>query len=609
MGLTNYVLRIDSNLPAPADFFVKTAANGGSDSNNGLTAETPKETITAGMALFTDNQGDQVLEIGDGAYDATGDIITVADINAMKGVSGHPNIIRSETPGGAIIGAELGEVDNTNTTVVYIEWWDFKWRGDVRHGLPGYRQRFVNCCWEGGPRNGNTVVFAGSQWQLYENCWWYGPGGRKSFVLFNAKNTIVRNGLARWDGGWGLSSTQKTDPTACFNLYENDGTVNYNLGMFNLIILDSIDTDSPENGEYSGAFVIGGHADPADVTNVWMEGIMVFDNEKVGIRINSDRDMGLHNFDNSFMVNNGAGYVEQMQTPGSMEVATEFNQCLIYGSNGVVDNGATHFSYAGSLVPTNFTNTIIAQNGGDAFNNGSDNFTGNYNNAFGNGGANLAGTNLRTYDPEHVDNGLLYPCRIESGKTLETDGDGNVRIGPEILYQIGRDGAFYGDPGWNTLQDGTGGEAEIRLWDYKGTGDWPNGARLKADLESVLPEVYVALDSETETYAAFITSDIGKQLKIVGGADIGEIVDYDNDGGAQTVAIKAPHGSATTYIADGTSVETNGGTGKGTANGVSLIHTPDGERGFTGTALVGGPKTVKTRVWELLANATPSDIY
>jgi hypothetical protein len=53
--------------PAAYDAYVATAANGGSDSNDGLTPETPKETIPAGIAVV-EGLGGGTLKIGTGTF-------------------------------------------------------------------------------------------------------------------------------------------------------------------------------------------------------------------------------------------------------------------------------------------------------------------------------------------------------------------------------------------------------------------------------------------------------------------------------------------------------------------------------------------------------------
>ena len=55
------------------------------------------------------------------------------------------------------------------------------------------------------------------------------------------------------------------------------------------------------------------------------------------------------------------------------------------------------------------------------------------------------------YDP--MQNGLLYPVRIEPNSPLASAGQNGTRCGPEILKKIGVSGTLYGEPGWNKLTD------------------------------------------------------------------------------------------------------------------------------------------------------------
>jgi len=95
-----------------------------------------------------------------------------------------------------------------------------------------------------------------------------------------------------------------------------------------------------------------------------------------------------------------------------------------------------------------------------------------------NAGSGAFGEGSTTYDSEQ--NGLLYPVRIEAGSPLATAGSDGGRVGPEILYQIGRDedgdgisGLLYGEDGWNEVQDGKEGRALRKLW------PWPNEDKIK----------------------------------------------------------------------------------------------------------------------------------
>lgn len=65
--------------------------------------------------------------------------------------------------------------------------------------------------------------------------------------------------------------------------------------------------------------------------------------------------------------------------------------------------------------------------------------------------------------------GLLYPLRVESDSDLDITVNPEHRVGAEIIYRMGAEGSFYGDPGFNTL-------TTIPLW------PWPNESVIRDEL-------------------------------------------------------------------------------------------------------------------------------
>ena len=70
-------------------------------------------------------------------------------------------------------------------------------------------------------------------------------------------------------------------------------------------------------------------------------------------------------------------------------------------------------------------------------------------------------------------NGLLHLPVIDPGSQLKTDG-----IGANIIYQYGKDETLWGEAGYNLLQDGTNGQATVKLWPF------PNEAIIKTKMQT-----------------------------------------------------------------------------------------------------------------------------
>jgi formylglycine-generating enzyme len=109
------------------------------------------------------------------------------------------------------------------------------------------------------------------------------------------------------------------------------------------------------------------------------------------------------------------------------------------------------------------------------------------------------GANSTDYDP--MQNGLMYPVRIESGSPLASAGTNGSRCGPEILKKIGVSGTLYGEPGWNEITD-------ENLWPY------PNEEKIRELMRETVAGVsgIYGFCSDGQTLSHYIWGYLGKTV-------------------------------------------------------------------------------------------------
>jgi len=555
---------------ATPDFFVDPAA--ANDSGDGLTAGTAKKYINSALALTS---AGSLVQLQDGTYpDHTDNTIDDDIVVANPGTSGSYVKVQAQTDGGVIIQADLGIAFQTPGNV-YYEFHGLKWKSKYDTGLASAYIKFLRCAFDGGPTNGNVDNSTASSYQLFEDCWFYGTGGRINFLMYNVSNVIARRCVMRHDGGWGWGINAKTEPELTCTIYPNDGNPNANAMMQNCIIVDSSTYSPTSMNEWAPNFTNNTHG--AGASNSFTKGCICFNSKGTAFGIEGSGSFALINYSDNAAIGGSNGYWGGFIANIPLTVDAQLDNCLAYG----IDSGGRQYNATGDLA---FKNSIITDNATQGL---GGNTTGDYNSCWNNGGGSC-GTNAQTYDPEL--NGLKYPTRIEAAGSLLTDGEGGGQIGPTIIKRRGVSGTLYGDAGYDTLTDDD-------LWPF------PNEARIKADFGSVLPWLVIFLDG---TYVNFVSGDMGKQLTD-DGADVGEIVDYDNT--QKVVVIEVAQDTAVTAIADNSVIAVNGGTGSATAFGASAGAAYGGNRGFcaSGNDAYGRVNTLSRYIWQSLGYEVPDE--
>lgn len=414
-----------------ATWYVDGAAP--NDSGAGDAAH-PKKYIPSGIALMSSAGGDTLI-VRAGTYSGSANAIT-----ALKsGRASAFNVIKAEFDGAVAITASLAARAGS-----YVQLEGLKLAAPETKYAAGDHVRFLRCAFEGGSIcsqscDGEVVVAAGS-YQLFEDCWFFGVGGRYTVLVYEVHDTVFRRCVARRDGGYTFDGS---NPEAVWSNYGS-----YNISYQNCL---SIDNTLAYSSGYSGSFYCTGHGSNPASNNVSFLGCMDLNGQSGSYYTDTDdgsTGMTLRDFvayDNESGINDGntgTALTLERVTLGKMS-GSAIN--VWSGSVNLTDGLVFDHTEAGAGVPT-------AQHT-DAFHPDS-----------------YSGTGVIHVDPRT--NGLRHLPRIESGTTLAVAGKGGGQVGASLLERVGADGTFFGEPGFDA-------PTSKALW------PWPNEGRIKADFAAV----------------------------------------------------------------------------------------------------------------------------
>lgn len=436
-------------MPVGSEAYAATyyIAPSGSDSSGNGTSGNPWKTLDK---AFSSGSGGDTYVLKNGTYNYSG---AEFDGSIDSGSSGAYTIIRAENDGGAVITQSGGLYLPASVSYVQIE--GIKWNSSGQKYIGGHHIKFFRCAFQGGPSSGNVVnTGVGSnsdnaRYILFEDCWWFGLGGRYNLLIYNSDYVVIRRAIIRHDGGWGPASG---NPESGITFYESS-----NIHAQNVIVIDS-----NEAYEYwSGSFyaVQNGVTGHPTSNNSWT-GCIALVGGHVGFSVEDDTSNSTFTDVVAVDTINGAmAFGGPNSCTVTLNRATLLRKKLAYSGDWKGGIGTW-----GSGTKT-ITNVIAANFPAADFVGVSPTYFDTYNNS-----TSTNGTGRQTYNPET--NGLLHLTRIEDGSNLKANGSGGGQIGAQIVNRIGTGGTLYGDSGWNS-------DTGQPLW------PWPNEDRIKTDMASV----------------------------------------------------------------------------------------------------------------------------
>ena len=453
--------------PSGQSYYVDGSA--ADDLGDGSEAQ-PKKFIQSAVNLMSTAGGD-VVTILPGLYDNELDAI----IDPPAGTPTHYNIIRAQIPGSVVIAGvrdheELSFHTNNNLYIdnypnagadpayLQFEGLRFQSREGVK-AVGGHHIKFLQTSFEQGPDGNEYVVSVGGSYLLFEDCFFFGAGGRQAFGLYEGDHIVVRRAVIRHDLGW--RPDPDLEPQGVATIY-NSNFVEFQ----DVLLLDS--QSDPESG--------GGD---------WWYGGLTFATNGPSNTNNNVRGLIQLNVEGTFSIAGGGGDVNNLQIDDVVAAWTD--PSVTAGTFIVVDDGSTKslavnratVHGASSSVQLNFggtysldlRNSIHHEIEGGVFFSADQTFTESHNNCYQpplvEGYGSCEGTGSSAYDPRA--NGLVYLPRIEAGSMLQTAGENGGQVGAQVTHRIGLPGTLYGDPGFDE-------QTTTSLW------PWPFEERIKQEM-------------------------------------------------------------------------------------------------------------------------------
>lgn len=427
----------------------------------------PNETYKTIQAGFAAMSGGDTLIIRNGVYTGTSNSFSSG---IKSGTASAYTVIKAENDGGVEVNAPF-YYDSASTSYVQIEGLKFTYTSSIK-GMSGNHIKYLRCAFVGGPSSGNVITFAfGGSYNLMEDCWVYGAGGRYKVLLYRANHNIMRRCVVRQDAGWTYDGS---NPEAGICVYESS-----NISLQNCIVIDSTLTYS---GGYVGAYYLTGHAGNPASNNVEYLGCMSINNTK-GCAWHVDTDDG------------GVGLVfRDLVAYNNMASMVTSNTSMDMTIQRATIGNSTMYSFA------NWGSKTMTVVDSDVWNTGQykgtigSTYTNTYNPAI------LSGTGVTHINP--LTNGQKYLTRIEDATTLKTGGQSDGQRGANVMYRVGQDGKLWGEAGYNTV-------TATALW------PWPNEARIKSEMASFSARGFctgTSRDGSAQTLTKYIWEQLGNTI-------------------------------------------------------------------------------------------------
>jgi hypothetical protein len=422
------LLGASSVADAQSTYYLSTS---GSDSNSCAASKgssAPKKTISSAAGCLA--AGD-TLVLGPGTYAGSSNAIGLLP----SGSAGKYVTIQAETDGTVILTATVS-VSGAYQTFAGLRFVNT----DGEKAIDGNHLRFLRCAFVGGAASGNVInLGVGGSYNLLEDCWVYGSGGRYKVLVYRANHIVLRRVVVRDDAGWTVNAS---DPEAGIAVYESSS-----VSLQNCIAID-FDLNTYAS-TYTGPYYLTGHGGNPSSSNCEYLGNLALNYKGGGLYVDTD-DGGTNLTIRDMVFYKGEVGLAASNTSIPMTV-----QRLTVGSQGS-NQGVVNWSRSSMAV----SDSVIFDTGASA-EGASVSYTNTYN------PADLSGTGITHLNPRT--NGLLYLPRIESGSALKSGGASNGQRGAQVVSRIGTSGTVHGESGYNS-------DTGAALW------PWPNEARIKQEM-------------------------------------------------------------------------------------------------------------------------------
>lgn len=239
----------DSPLTMPdavGDYFVSNAGSDAAAGTEGAPFATvlfALQTMAAGetvivMNTITETISDENLAANAGTVGA---YKTIAGANANTIINGR-------------VTSNVGESEQSDAFIVMRDLW-FKHQNLTNSFSYIPSIKFYRCFFEGGPLSGNTAIQVPGNYQTYDQCGWFGIGGRYNLLAYQRTDLVFRHCLLRVDAGW---TGDGTNPNGNFQIYSTSRAK-----VIQCVCIDSEDRAVPAS-ETLAEFVVTTNQGPAN---------------------------------------------------------------------------------------------------------------------------------------------------------------------------------------------------------------------------------------------------------------------------------------------------------------------------------------------------------
>ncbi len=458
-----FLLSLSLNCVSAAVYYISPT---GSDSSGVGTSANPWATLTR---AFTGMAGGDTLIIRNGTYIGTLNAIS-RNNHPPYGTSSAWTIVKAEYDGGAIFDGQrnlsMFNIDYSGTsTNMYIQFEGILWKdGTSGVGISyGNYSKFLRCGNSDGSQGNSASFGAGrSNYILFENCYAYGSG-RYKFLIFNSRNCIIRNCVARSD-----RINASGEPMGGYAIY---GAINTEVQ--NSILIDSNNSQGYlGSGEFIGSFgnPVSGAAEIFN-TNVTFRNCIAVNSHLGGGSIDAGHSAEYKNciwWDVSSPGNylfNFRGVNGKVTSCTIGEVSNSVRGINSYDINNctVLNTILYGFGGAGAAALSRSYTPIYREEYNSLYNNSL-----NYIGITGNASDKLT-INPIWNAQTNPSGALKYITHLESSSSLSGQGEGGVDIGANVNTLIGTPGTLWGEPGYNT-------DTGVSMWPF------PNEALIKSKM-------------------------------------------------------------------------------------------------------------------------------
>ncbi len=314
-------------------------------------------------------------------------------------------------------------------------------------------------------------------YNLVEDCWIWAYGIRVLGSTYEGRYNVWRRVVLRGDG---YSRAQYSPGITSYNSQ-------YTLFQ-NVIVVDRTLSPDYKYGDFCTAQHTGTANNYKLIGNEW-HGCMSVNGIDQGFHFEADSQSApSHLIKNCLVLHDTDESIAGMNIAGVEPVV---ENCTIIQRNKYT---VTPFTFSGSTAPTLRNMIISGDSGYDGISGSGASF---YIDLFGTFDRDVyrnssCSTGCLTSNPENDGSptSLLYPVRVESGSALSGTGYNSKDYGATILKKHGTTGAFYGEPGYNTLTSDD-------LW------PWPNEDLIKSQMS----EEYNASATEKRGFCTGTSKD------------------------------------------------------------------------------------------------------